>query len=101
MKCIVCNNKMKKKYSYGDEEYCYSCSKCKYEESFAYGLYEEGVVGYYLSDREFKYSVMSLRYSYNAAPTNTEYRRYIKGLWSYRKLLIRKGIIKGRKNSLK
>lgn len=101
MKCIVCNNNLKKKYNYGNEEYCYSCSKCRYEEVFVYGLYEEGISRCWLTCKGIRTNEVLLRYTYDTTPTNTEYRRYIRGLWSYRKLLVRKGIIKGRENNLK
>lgn len=94
-KCPICGNKIKEKYSWYDGnihmniEYCNECCICDYYEEFFYGNSREGVDG-----------ISILYSSYNSYPTEKEYKKHKKKLWSYRKRLLRLHKIKGRYNKL-
>ena len=94
-KCPICGNKLKEDYNYYDDsihmtvEYNYICSKCGYHEECSYGSYRDGIDG-----------ITELIYCYNNHPSNIEYKRYKRKLWSYRKRLLRLHKIKGRYNKL-
>lgn len=93
-KCPICGNKLNEESYYDCDihttvEYHKKCSKCNYEEEYAYGYYRDGIDGGCMID-----------YAYNYKPSKIELKRYKKKLWSYRKFLLRIHKIKGKYNRI-
>lgn len=91
-RCPICGKIMDTK-SYGSdygssiEEYN-TCKICGYVEEFVYGHYR---IGFYLEDYESK---LSLAWSYSKPPSVTEFKRFKKAMYGYRRCLLKKHIIK-------
>ena len=90
-RCPICGEYMDN-CSYREDiglvEECDRCTKCGYCEQFAYGSYG---IGFNIGDFESRFN---LTWSYAKLPTDIEFQRFKKAMYSYRKMLLRNHKIK-------
>lgn len=91
-KCPICGSKTVVRTWHEDYytvEIDEECSKCGYHKNWSYGMTEISFKGI---NEKFTYSTILNEY-------NNIYKRLNKARWSYRKYLLRSGLIKGKSYS--